>query len=249
MCEQKLIAGGGFAMGRQLTTVGNLSNSGTATSDSTNTSVNPSTATTPAMVVSLTNSVPAGIRAASTAPTMAAAAIASATSTGVPALQAAHASWWANSFWASSMTSLPDAVFESFHAIQLYKVGSATRCDSPDNCWAMDLSMPWYVPKGHWHDYHWDLNVQMSYWLVLPSNHAQLGKSLVKMMERVVPYLIASVPPQYQNDSAALAANTGWIARASCQAFLLTNETVWCAFSDRNLHSRMPLVPTPARFK
>ena len=104
---------------------------------------------------------------------------------------------------------------------QMYKVGSATRCDSDDNCWAMDLAMPWYVPEGHWHDYHWDLNVQMSYWLVLPSNHGQLGKSLTKMMARNIPYLAASVPPAYQNDSAALSANTGMIARASCQAFLV----------------------------
>ena len=62
--------------------------------------------------------------------------------------------------------------------------------------------MPWYQ-LSRWHDYHWDLNVQMSYWLVLPSNHGQLGNSLVRMMKRNLPYLIASVPPEYRNDSAA----------------------------------------------
>ena len=53
-------------------------------------------------------------------------------------------------------------------------------------------------------------SVQMSYWLVLPSNHARLGNSLVKQMKRNLPYLIQSVPLAFQNDSAAQAANTGW---------------------------------------
>ena len=43
------------------------------------------------------------------------------------------------------MLSVSDGVFEAFHAIQLYKVASATRCDGPDNCWAYDLAGPWYV--------------------------------------------------------------------------------------------------------
>jgi hypothetical protein len=88
----------------------------------------------------------------------------------------------------------------------------------------MDLAMPFYVPIGRWHDYHWDLNVQMSYWLVLPSNHHQLGKSLVAQMKRNLPFLIASVPEVYQNDSAAQAANTGFEGRASCDAFLLNKS-------------------------
>ena len=83
------------------------------------------------------------------------------------------------------------------------------------------LCRPWYVPIGRWHDYHWDLNVQMSYWLVLPSNHGDLGKSLVSMMARNLPYLIDSVPEQYRNDSAAQAANTGFEGRVSCDAFLV----------------------------
>ena len=87
-------------------------------------------------------------------------------------------------------------------------------------------------------------SVQMSYWLVLPSNHARLGNSLVKQMKRNLPYLIQSVPLTFQNDSAAQvnslitrslcqlagssscgvclrpqAGNTGWEGRASCEAF------------------------------
>jgi hypothetical protein len=68
----------------------------------------------------------------------------------------------------------------------------------------------------------------MSYWLVLPSNHARLGNSLVKMLKRNLPYLIQSVPLAFQNDSAAQAANTGWEGRASCEAFLLKNDSTDC---------------------
>ena len=203
MCKQDLLAGGGFAMARKLSCAGGGSCS---------------------LLMSLTNSVPAGVRSKSDAATLARTALTAAATAGAPALKAAHAAWWAD-FWSQSFMSVPDPIVEAFHAIQLYKVASATRCDGPENCWAMDLAMTWYVPIGRWHDYHWDLNVQMSYWLVLPSNHAELGNSLVAQMKRNLPWLIKSVPPQYQNDSAAQAANTGWEGRSSCDAFLLSNTT------------------------
>ena len=132
VCKQDLVAGGGFAMARKLTCV--PAPAGEATSSAC------------VMLLSLTNSVPAGVRNKEDASTLALAAIKSAGTTGVSALKAAHAEWWLGTYWPRSMLSVPDAVVESFHAIQLYKVGSATRCDGPDNCWAMDLAMPWYVP-------------------------------------------------------------------------------------------------------
>ena len=89
----------------------------------------------------LVDSSPTGMSAAQ----LAADAITRVQSTGLQTLEANHAQWWTNSFWSASITSVPDAIFESFHAMQMYKVGSATRCDSDDNCWAMDLAMPWYV--------------------------------------------------------------------------------------------------------
>lgn len=81
---------------------------------------------------------------------------------------------------------------------------------------------------------HWDLNVQMSYWLVLPSNHAKLGKSLVAQMKRNLPFLISSVPELYQNDSAAQAANTGFEGRASCDSFLLNKSDCTIVPSDED---------------
>ena len=215
VCKQDLLAGGGFAMARKLSCSGGGGGGGGGGGDCT-------------LLLSLTNSVPAGIRSTADASTLALTALHAADARGPAALKAAHTRWWLDEFWPRSILSVPDAVVEAFHTIQLYKVGSATRCDSAENCWAMDLAMPWYVELSRWHDYHWDLNVQMSYWLVLPSNHARLGNSLVKMLKRNLPFLIQSVPLAYQNDSAAQAANTGWEGRASCEAFLLKNDSTDC---------------------
>merc|ERR1719174_834746 len=112
------------------------------------------------MLMSLTNSVPAAVPRGVSAASLAIADRAAATSAGVPTLLQGHKAWWLR-FWSTSVLTIDDAVFESFHLIQLYKLGSATRCEgvegtSSENCWAMDLAMPWYQPIGHWHDYHWD---------------------------------------------------------------------------------------------
>eukprot|EP01043_Picozoa_sp_COSAG02_P076418 COSAG02_NODE_16224_length_1102_cov_0.948156_1_plen_237_part_10 len=130
VCKQDLIAGGGFAAARKLDCQGNNCT----------------------LLMALTNSVPAAVKNKDDASVLATADIVSAQSVGVAVLKAAHTAWWLDGFWPRSMLSVPDAVVESFVWIQLYKVGSATRCDGPENCWAMDLAMPWYVPIGRWHD-------------------------------------------------------------------------------------------------
>jgi hypothetical protein len=81
------------------------------------------------LLVALTNSVPAAVPTRESASALATADIASAAAAGLAALKSAHAAWWLDSFWPRSLLSVPDAIFESFHAIQLYKVGSATRCE------------------------------------------------------------------------------------------------------------------------
>jgi hypothetical protein len=111
-----------------------------------------------------------------------------AVSTGYDALVASHQAWW-HTFWQASFLSIPDTKLESFYWIQLYAMASASRSGRP----VLDLLGPWYryTPWGHlW----WDLNVQLTYWIQLASNHLDLGQPLVDLI---------------WNDKAQLAANTG----------------------------------------
>ena len=54
----------------------------------------------------------------------------------------------------------------------------------------------------------------------LPSNHHDLGGSLVEMVRRNLGLLSQAVPPLFQNDSMALVANSGFTQATSCDAFL-----------------------------
>ena len=130
VCKQDLLAGGGFAHARKL-----------ICSNASNLQQQQQQQQHCALLISLTNSVPAGVRSNETASALAIAALFAAENVGVPALKTAHCRWWAEDFWPRSFLSVPDAVIESFYLIQLYKVGSATRCDTAENCWAMDLAM------------------------------------------------------------------------------------------------------------
>ena len=134
VCKQDLLAGGGFAHARKLicSNASNLQWRDKGHKDGVDSC---------ALLISLTNSVPAGVRSNQTASALAVAALLAAENVGVPALKTAHCRWWAEDFWPRSFLSVPDAVVESFYLIQLYKVGSATRCDNAENCWAMDLAM------------------------------------------------------------------------------------------------------------
>eukprot|EP00041_Stephanoeca_diplocostata_P037445 m.1418277 g.1418277 ORF g.1418277 m.1418277 type:complete len:618 (-) comp25038_c0_seq11:7083-8936(-) len=208
ICEQQLLAGGGFATAIVHEVPEGAGTDGNAVGTTTGT-----------IVVSVANSVPGGVPTGQSATNLAEAAVGSALTDGWETIHAAHTAWWLR-YWGQSMVSVPDAMVESFLQLQLYKAGSAMRCDD-STCWAYDLQGPWFAPS-RWPDYHWDLNVQMSYWLVLPANQAQLGYSLANMVQRNLPTLAASVPPEFQHDSAALAANTGFNQKSTCDSYLVT---------------------------
>lgn len=111
---------------------------------------------------------------------------------------ATHAQWWAR-FYPASFLSLPDARLESFYWIQLYKMASATRAAGP----AIDLMGPWFAP-GWWCRYWNNLNIQLTYWPQLTSNHLDLGESLVRMLEWNRQHLIDNAPAEWRHDSASL---------------------------------------------
>ncbi len=49
-----------------------------------------------------------------------------------------------------------------------------------------------------------NLNIQLTYWPVLASNHLDLGESLNKMLSGNIENLSKNVPEKYQNDCAAI---------------------------------------------
>lgn len=119
--------------------------------------------------------------------------------------QLSHRAWW-HAFYAGdsdesgSFLSVPDARLEGFYWCQMYKLASATRADKP----AIDLMGPWFSGGTPWPAIWWNLNIQLTYWPVLASNHPELGLSLCRMLDRGAENLRRNVPEEYRDDSAAI---------------------------------------------
>lgn len=127
------------------------------------------------------------------------------TTSEVDSLWSQHKAWW-RGFYPQSMVSVPDTLIESFLAIQVYKLGSATRTEGtpimslvgPFRMDAVELcpaerSVKCQVncPKGMfgkelpiygsaWLGLWFDYNVEMAYWPVFTSGHADLAMSLAR---------------------------------------------------------------------
>lgn len=125
----------------------------------------------------------------------------------LPLLWEAHRLWW-NNYYPQSFVSLPDKKIENFYWAQMYKLASATRNGGGliDNCG------PWLVLTP-WPNTWWNLNVQLSYWSIYPSNRLELGMPLVDAVRNNMDNLILSVPEAYRKDAAALFVSTGFDLR------------------------------------
>jgi len=137
------------------------------------------------------------------APTEAVNAVKTAMSTGLTALTAAHRAWWHN-FYPQSFVSFPNTKLESFYWIQIYKLGSGTRADVP----VLDTMGPWFRVTNFpriW----WNLNVQLTYWPVLGSNHLDLGESLTNTLDKNLDHLSANAG-EFAVDSYALGRSGGY---------------------------------------
>jgi hypothetical protein len=139
-----------------------------------------------------------------------------------------HNSWWHDLYSNSSFLSFSNMRAESFYWQQIHKLAAATRCmevggsgmlDGEPNCWPYNLMGPWYTPS-RWDDYHWDLNVQMAHWPVLPTNLLNIGESLIVLLENQMASLINNVGTLLRNDSASIPANTGWDLAVTCTSFV-----------------------------
>jgi alpha-L-fucosidase 2 len=114
------------------------------------------------------------------------------------AIVVGHHNYW-HQFYHESFISFPDSRLQSFWWIQQYKIASATRAGS----YPIDLMGPWYHITP-WPKYWWNLNIQLTYYPFFSSNHIDLVKPLLKMINDHVTDLSKNAPEPYQYNSAAL---------------------------------------------
>lgn len=118
-----------------------------------------------------------------------------------------HRSWW-HSYYPASFLSVSDGQKENFYWAQLYKLASATRAHRA----LIDNTGPWLTVTP-WPNAWWNLNVQLTYWPLLASNHLDLAGSLEKALYGHVDQLRLNVPAAYRDSSLAI----GRSSNLSCE--------------------------------
>lgn len=119
-------------------------------------------------------------------------------SQGLETLVKNHRKWWHN-FYPQSFISIPDLRMESFYWIQIYKLGSAMRQNTPP----ADLLGPWFKMTV-WPAFWWNMNIQLGYMPQLTSNRMELGEPFLRMLDDNIENLIKNVKPEFQADSAGI---------------------------------------------
>ncbi len=105
---------------------------------------------------------------------------------GYAAIETPHVEWW-RQFWARSSATVPDAAIQQHYNLVRYFYGAASRRGAPpmplQGVWTADAGKlpPW---KG---DFHFDLNVQLTYWPYLAAGHFDEGASLLDFLWDLVP--------------------------------------------------------------
>jgi len=111
---------------------------------------------------------------------------ASALERGYDALLAPHVAWW-RAFWGASSIRLPEARAQRHYNLVQYFYGAASRRGAPpmplQGVWTADAGTlpPW---KG---DFHFDLNVQLSYWAYLQAGHFDEGMTYLDFLWDLIP--------------------------------------------------------------
>lgn len=100
---------------------------------------------------------------------------------GINKLESRHYAWW-KAYWHKGGISLPDDPYwEKFWYQQLYKFASAS---SDTDSLVIDTCGPWIWNSG-WAAVWWNLNVQLSYMPAYGSNRLEVGRSLLRGIERM----------------------------------------------------------------
>lgn len=92
-----------------------------------------------------------------------------------------HGAWW-NTFWQKATVKLPDELLEKQWYLEMYKLGSVARHDTPP----ISLQAVWTADNGKippWKgDFHHDLNTQLSYWPAYSGNHLDLEEGFINWL-------------------------------------------------------------------
>ncbi len=121
---------------------------------------------------------------------------------GLAKLEKSHRAWW-HAYYPKSFLSVPNASYESFYWIQLYKMASASRQGGP----VLDLMGPWFSPT-HWSAVWWNLNIQLTYWPYYMSNHLEEAEPLIEAIWNQRENLAKNAAP-HSADSYAVGRSTG----------------------------------------
>lgn len=121
---------------------------------------------------------------------------------GISALEESHRAWW-NAYYPKSFLTVPNATYESFYWIQMYKMASASRQGGP----VLDLMGPWFSPSN-WPAVWWNLNIQLTYWPYYMSNHIEEAEPLIESIWNQRENLAKNAAP-HSADSYAVGRATG----------------------------------------
>lgn len=108
---------------------------------------------------------------------------------GATRLKQQMADWWSN-YYHQSYLSIPDKQLENFYYIQMYKLATCSHPNGP----VMDL-LGTFFKLTSWPSIWWNLNVQLTYMPVYPSNRLEQGVNFQKLMDEVFLSMISGVSP------------------------------------------------------
>ncbi|MHA7944802.1 glycosyl hydrolase family 95 catalytic domain-containing protein [Formosa sp. 3Alg 14/1] len=102
----------------------------------------------------------------------------------IKTIEATHRDWW-HTYFQKSFISIPDGRMESFYWIQMYKMAASSRADGP----ALDLLGPFFKNTS-WPGLWWNLNVQLTYWPFNASNHLDIAKNFITLIDANFDYML-----------------------------------------------------------
>ena len=95
--------------------------------------------------------------------------------------------WW-RQYYEKSYISLPDKQIENFYHIQMYKLATCSHPQGP----AMDV-MGTFFKMTQWPGIWWNLNIQLTYMSVYPTNRLEQGENFMLLIDELFEDLVRDI--------------------------------------------------------